>query len=313
MSRERKQLYIFVLYTVLLGITLSPFNGVAFSDDQISWGLRSVPALAFFPLGGNLRFDDNPLSTYIGGFSLDSRNLFSAGDYSATLNTSAYFLGLNVRKILQGKDSKAKVFNLAYVRVGPYFPLIKGFGFQFGYGAVLWGDTGEGRSKIQHGLDLSFTFTWYETRSQEQFDVTELPENRLQLKDDFTKLFSEESPLPREFRKTPPGTKISALRLLFPDGRLTSGSFSVDLHSGLFRYVTLYHDGAGADPQVRSLAFWFRDDVAKTKARQQMMLAFGDYPYTSRVQGLVLEWEDVHGFRITVDDYDVSIKRRWRP
>jgi len=156
--------------------------------------IQSIPAWGFFPLGGDSLSNDTNLGTFITGTSLDvfgfdflkklsftkieiengryvqnrytyTNEADDFGERISLLNVSAYLIGLNFNSLKP--ESKGQFFNVAYIRVGPRFRH-KGYGKhgsmsiggQFGYGFLLNGDISAASSTFQHGIDISFTFTW---------------------------------------------------------------------------------------------------------------------------------------------------------
>jgi hypothetical protein len=138
--------------------------------DEWFWrfDIRSTPALGFFPLGGDT-FDNISLSTFICGPSLDIYGREVRGEKLsnrlAFLNFSAYLVGLNYAAL--DPQSEASIFQIGYARIGPHYRF-DGYGdygkfaigTQFGYGFLLEGNSATAKSKIQHGLEISFTFSW---------------------------------------------------------------------------------------------------------------------------------------------------------
>ncbi len=133
--------------------------------DGINLDFRSLPALGFFPVGGSLRVKNNQLASYLAGPALDIFNV-SDGEWRATvLNLSGYLVGLHWSTL--DPDDPTRVFNLAYMRMGPHYRskrMLRGLfslGTQAGYGFLIRGDTEKGVSLVLHGVDLSITFTWF--------------------------------------------------------------------------------------------------------------------------------------------------------
>ncbi len=141
------------------------------SEYDWRWDIRSIPAVGFFPLGG-AKFDDISLSTFICGSSVDIYGREIVNDEAdlvhrlTFLNFSAYLVGLNYAAL--NPSGEAKFFQIGYARIGPHYRF-NGYkekygkysiGTQFGYGFLLESNTTTARSKFQHGLDISFTFTW---------------------------------------------------------------------------------------------------------------------------------------------------------
>ncbi len=156
------------LFVVLLASPAGADDGeTVFST--VEWDIRSLPAIGFFPLGGNLRGVTNAqISTYILGTSVDLFNYNEWDTRLSLLNVSGYLIGLNYAALQP--ESEAQVFNLAYVRAGPHYRFSGlwddnlSLGSQLGYGFLLRGDTIEGTTAYQHGIDISFTFSWTEYR-----------------------------------------------------------------------------------------------------------------------------------------------------
>ncbi len=152
-----KKIYITILLLTVFSST-HVFSQII-SEPSISWSLGSIPAFAFFPMGGNVTYDENQLSTYIAGIGLDFFKV-NPNPYRGTslLNFSVYFIGLNYNSLFS--DSKAKFFNWGYARVGPKYNtkfLGLDIGTQIGYAFVLIGKTSEASTSYQHGFDVGFT------------------------------------------------------------------------------------------------------------------------------------------------------------
>ena len=134
----------------------------------MNWDFRTLPAVGFFPFGGDT-LDNVNLATFIGGVSVDLIN-FNNNRFKerfTLLNISGYLVGLNYSSL--SPNSESQFFNISYVRFGPHYrwqsPINKNqgkfaFGAQMGYGILLQGDVSGATSNFQHGLDISVTFTW---------------------------------------------------------------------------------------------------------------------------------------------------------
>lgn len=120
---------------------------------------------------------------------------------------------------------------------------------------------------------------------------------------DNDRVFTKNSVYPRGFEALGPGTRVSVLQAIFPQpqGTLTLTRFEVSVRDGPFGRVWFNHDGTN-DPTVTSVIFWFRRSLAKTVVWKNALRNFKDFPYTSKVLGKVLEYPDVKGYRIVLDD-----------
>lgn len=159
------------LLMALMCVTTTPAlqAGDGREFHPIEWDLRSLPALGFFPMGGNLRLTSTQLSSYLLGLSIDTLNFTDpiVRHRMTLMNFSAYLAGINYTALLQNND-RSEVFSLAYLRVGPHYrwaEMVKergilSFGSQLGMGMVIQGNTEEGQSRYLYGLDVSFTLTY---------------------------------------------------------------------------------------------------------------------------------------------------------
>lgn len=175
------------LAALSLALAIGTIARPALAEDLVTFSMadgdvRSLPALGFFPLGGDLRFSSTDLLLYAGGPSIDFLNVNREKSRISLLNLSGYLFGLNIRELLARPDLPTNYFNLAYVRVGPHWRMeglldentSLAFGGQLGYGAVARGNTEEATTRIQHGVDISMTLSWGKYR-QSGAKVQETP------------------------------------------------------------------------------------------------------------------------------------------
>jgi hypothetical protein len=131
----------------------------------LEWDLRSMPAMGFFPVGGNLKIKDSQLTSFFLGPSIDLFNLHRNHSRIAILNISGFLLGVNY-SAMSNPSSDTQVLNVGYLRIGPHYRF-QGFwndmlslGSQIGYGFLLYSRKEEGETTYLHGVDISFTFSW---------------------------------------------------------------------------------------------------------------------------------------------------------
>lgn len=162
-------------YALIIGavVACSALDPAVAGDGRdfhpIEWDLRTLPALGFFPVGGNLRLTGTQLSSYVLGVAIDMFNFtdHNVRNRMTLLNASAYLAGVNYVALLENTDH-TDVFSLAYLRMGPHYRWqemykekgILSVGAQMGAGMVVQGSTEEGQSRFLYGLDVSFTLTW---------------------------------------------------------------------------------------------------------------------------------------------------------
>jgi len=172
MKTKQRSLFIAIILLLLATISYSQIRRVDVESRGLRWEIQSLPALGFFPLGGNT-IDKSNVATYITGSSFDilafdlneKSRPENFGERISPINISAYLLGLNFTALRP--NSEAKFFNIGYIRIGPRF---RSYGYkangayalggQFGYGLLIQGNTENATSNIQHGIDISITFTW---------------------------------------------------------------------------------------------------------------------------------------------------------
>jgi hypothetical protein len=171
----------------LLLLLLVP--SIIFAEDYVfelsNMDLRSVPAMGFFPLGGNAQVEETALSTYFlgGSWDLFNMNYYGTKQRLSLMNLSGYLLGLNYAAL--DPDSEAKFFNMGYFRAGPHYRFGNlynnrlALGIQAGYGAILVGKMNEGRTDWLHGIDLSFTFSWTEYQKVEALPLDKRLNNKI--------------------------------------------------------------------------------------------------------------------------------------
>lgn len=126
-------------------------------------------------------------------------------------------------------------------------------------------------------------------------------------------VFRNSSPFPLGFEAAKIGTPVSVLRTLFSSRKtkLTSGYFSVDLETGPFRSVAFYFSAREQDSKVKFIHFWFRNEKAKEYVRKQALTVFHAYPYKSAVMGKVIEWKNIKGYQVIMDDsYEIKISEK---
>ena len=161
-NQIQSKTYLFIISL----LTIISYSSEAYAEgDTVFFDARSIVALGFFPLGGNLSLQEGQLSTYIGGGGLDLLSSQGKDLRISWLNISGYLLGLNWLALEGG--SETTFLNLGMFRAGPHFRWRSGlldekvsFGMQAGYAAVLQGDTERAETKLQHGIDLAVTVSW---------------------------------------------------------------------------------------------------------------------------------------------------------
>lgn len=166
-------------YALWVAISAILIFSVPSRAQVLDFDLRTLPALGFFPQGGNGCFDEAIFATYIGGVGFDFLNckLDKANEKRlALVNFSGYLIGLNFNAL--DKDSNTKFINLGYFRLGPHCRLRKGrfsLGAEIGYGLLLMSQPELAKSVGQHGFDLSFTFNWTGDVQQDGVEQSKSP------------------------------------------------------------------------------------------------------------------------------------------
>lgn len=123
-------------------------------------GLATLPAVGFFPLGGDLAGDAPGLRVGSSAFGagVDLLNLHAEHARVSLLATSAYLVGVSWTQLVATGDTR--FVDLAYGRVGPKItvtgvPLVGQLGFQVGYAALLSASPSSRTTGMLHGLDVS--------------------------------------------------------------------------------------------------------------------------------------------------------------
>jgi hypothetical protein len=170
MLKTRPTFSLILFTTIIFALPVGTEAQTSTASDQkfsiFHWDIRSLLVLGFFPQGGNVCIPDNAIfNTYIFGSGLDFCNFKLGEGRVSPLNFSAYLIGINYNKAFNPKG-ESQLINPGYFRLGPHcrFKDLRvgnfAFGAGLGYGVVLIGRSEEGRTVGQHGLDVSFTFSW---------------------------------------------------------------------------------------------------------------------------------------------------------
>lgn len=133
----------------------------------------SAPSIGFFPLGG-AKLENLNMSSYIAGTTVDlyTIDFLGYGDENyqerfSPFNFTTFLFGFNL--ITEGSQTQkpSSLLQQAYMRFGPKYRF-NGFGkngsfalgTQIGYGILLQGGGENAHSRFQHGIDISFSFSW---------------------------------------------------------------------------------------------------------------------------------------------------------
>jgi len=163
-----KQIFTCLCILLCLNVNSQQLDNPIKIGWQMNWDLRTMPAVGFFPLGGST-IDHSSLSTYFLGSGVDILGFENEGGSFSLLNLSAYLVGVNWLAI--DPSEEAKIIQIAYFRLGPHYKFNSlnrngaksklSFGGQIGLGALIEAVPTESRSRVQYGIDVSFTFSFY--------------------------------------------------------------------------------------------------------------------------------------------------------
>lgn len=122
--------------------------------------------------------------------------------------------------------------------------------------------------------------------------------------------FSRRPPFPVPFDRVVPGMKLSEARATLAGGQMSSSLYIVEIGSGPFSHAAFGFWPEGEDPLIESVTFSFRDERAKQAVLQVALGTFGDFPHQSELLGTRLVWNNINGFRLTLDQmYTISRPR----
>jgi predicted small metal-binding protein len=124
----------------------------------------------------------------------------------------------------------------------------------------------------------------------------------------FGKIFNPSDPYPIGFDKVKLGSRVSALQLVYRNGKLESGLYQVNVEGGPFNFVLFHHRGDDDDPVVTRISFHLKDTAAEDYVRDQAVNAFGADKVKSKVRGSVLEWSNINGYKLSMRDTYYSIE-----
>ena len=121
--------------------------------------------------------------------------------------------------------------------------------------------------------------------------------------------FRPASPWPDSYGAVKPGDQLSVAKSLFDPQRIkiTSRWMTVTIENGPFNHVTYYHD-ASIDPRISHIAFFYRDKESSDFVRRSAIETFIDSPYEAKLYGQIIEWPNLAGFKVTVDEIGYVIR-----
>jgi|GEM_PF-6219485 hypothetical protein len=124
--------------------------------------IRTIPALAFLPVGGPSKVQTEAMSSYLVGGSAGFFNFPQV----TMLDASLVMVGVRWSDVVgQGStEQEAVVSDMVYGRIGPRMRFARGLlGFQVGYGGIIVGDDEAGRTRQRGGIDVSFDLRLLQT------------------------------------------------------------------------------------------------------------------------------------------------------
>ena len=221
--------------------------------------------------------------------------------------TGAFFVGVTVTigiiKILFQDQSK-KISTMENLKRFPVWAIIFifVFGFIAGVGVMRILDRDQPETKIEMGKS---------SISENTDNKQTTTENRSMKNSD---LFRFGNPIPKGFEQLKIGMRSSILKSVFPRGEF----------SGYYWYVTdiednpiikrimcniEYNDENMNDGIVIELVFHLKNSTAHKYIVEQALSAFGSENAISKMQGNILEWKNVEGFNVDIDQDAYRVER----
>lgn len=111
---------------------------------------------------------------------------------------------------------------------------------------------------------------------------------------EFDDLFKDGNPYPTGFQAAKLGMKLTVLQKLFPSFKnklnadLLSSTFSLEIPTGTFSRVVYYLSDTEADPKVRQITFWFRDERSAELVRASALRSFDTKKVKTKTLGRII-------------------------
>lgn len=135
---------------------------------KFGYGIRSIPAVAFFPLVGSLNSDAGyQINGQTIGFGLNFMSMpVSATTRASLLDVSAYFLGIGWSDLINSPSKATNWINWAFISAGPSFEFLGlptkslSLSFQPTWSLILHPKSGSTGTETVQGLGIYFAITW---------------------------------------------------------------------------------------------------------------------------------------------------------
>ena len=82
--------------------------------------------------------------------------------------------------------------------------------------------------------------------------------------------------------------------------------FSINSDGNIFKRIVFYLE---EDPKVYMIVFWANDSNYMTEIKKQAITALDTINFKSFSLGKVLEWSNIKGIKVTIDDESYGIKK----
>ncbi|MEN3323859.1 hypothetical protein VP395_08980 [Mariniflexile soesokkakense] len=172
-----------------------------------------------------------------------------------------------------------------------------------------------GVSKFTNALqDInSFIFPSNKTKPEIQNQVKKQTEKKLIEiinQSESYQIFEKSNPYPIKYNKVKIGTKLSMIKNYYSD---TEGSLSedgnryfLDTKDNMFKWIVYFFEQNQEDPKVNLITFYAEDNYM-AKIKNQALVAFDTINLKSFNLGKILEWSNIEGTKVRIENSAYSI------
>ena len=120
-------------------------------------------------------------------------------------------------------------------------------------------------------------------------------------------LFNDANPIPIGLDSVQIGTPLSALLTVFPNGVHSPHRYTVVMDKGPFKQIECIYMTVKKEIKVTMIFYDFRDSFAKDSVHKQALAAFGENKVIHKEEGKTLEWPDIDGYQLILNQYSYSV------
>lgn len=122
-------------------------------------------------------------------------------------------------------------------------------------------------------------------------------------------VLSRGSPIPLQFSNLLPGLRLSQIKSLRPDLKISGSHPLIRPRKGAFSQLTFFVSDGEIDPVIEWITYYVRDDEWRARLKRELIVALSEFPVTPELLGENLKWESAAGYYVHLSGqyYTVSV------